>query len=61
MKNGLKIKVMLALGASASALTGCGSIGGGPELPAAPTVSVREGPGEDYMIGPLDELTIFVW
>jgi polysaccharide export outer membrane protein len=22
---------------------------------------MQEGPGEDYMIGPLDELTIFVW
>ena len=61
MKNALKIKLMLAFGTSAAALTGCGSIAGGPELPQAPTVSVREGPGEDYMIGPLDQLTIFVW
>ena len=57
MKNALKIKLILALGSiSAAALTGCGSIGGGPELPQAPTVSAREGPGEDYMIGPLDQL-----
>jgi polysaccharide biosynthesis/export protein len=61
MKNALKIRVMLALGASATALAGCSSIAGSPELPQAPTVSVREGPGEDYMIGPLDQLTIFVW
>jgi polysaccharide biosynthesis/export protein len=61
MNNVLKIKLMLALGASAAALTGCGSIAGGPELPQAPTVSAQEGPGEDYMIGPLDQLTVFVW
>ena len=43
------------------ALSGC--IGGarGPQLPAASFVAMQEGPGEDYMIGPLDELTIFVW
>ncbi len=61
MRNSLKIKAMLALGASASVLTGCGGIGGGTQLPSAPTVSAQEGPGEDYMIGPLDQLTIFVW
>lgn len=61
MKNALKIKLMLALGATATVVTGCSSVGGGPELPQAPTVSVREGPGEDYMIGPLDQLTVFVW
>jgi polysaccharide biosynthesis/export protein len=49
MQNSLKIKLMLALGASATTLTGCNSMGSGPELPQAPTVSVREGPGEDYM------------
>ncbi len=61
MINSLKIKAMLVLGASSAALTGCGGIGGGTQLPSAPTVSAQEGPGEDYMIGPLDQLTIFVW
>lgn len=61
MKNALKIKLMLAFGATATVVTGCSSVAGGPELPQAPTVSVREGPGEDYMIGPLDQLTVFVW
>ena len=61
MKNALKIKLMLALGATATVVTGCSSVACGPELPQAPTVSVREGPGEDYMIGPLDQLTVFVW
>lgn len=61
MKNALKFKLMLALGAMATVVTGCTSVSGGPELPQAPTVSVREGPGEDYLIGPLDQLTVFVW
>lgn len=45
----------------AVALAGCSSMAGGPQLPQAPTVSAQEGPGEDYMIGALDQLTIFVW
>lgn len=31
------------------------------ELPSASFVAMQEGPGEEYVIGPLDELTIFVW
>ncbi len=42
-------------------LTGCAGGGGGPQLPPASFVAMQEGPGEDYIIGPLDELTIFVW
>ncbi|MCP3730181.1 polysaccharide export protein [Sphingomonas sp. MG17] len=46
----------------AATLSGC--IGGGgdrPELPATTFVTTREGPGEEYIIGPLDSLQIFVW
>ena len=44
------------------ALTGCGMVGSDrPQLPPAPYVATREGPGEDYVIGPLDTLKIFVW
>ena len=32
-----------------------------PQLPPASFVAMQEGPGEEYVIGPLDELTIFVW
>lgn len=32
-----------------------------PELPPAAFVSPTEGPGEQYIIGPLDRLNIFVW
>jgi len=43
------------------AVTGCAGGPSGPQLPSASFVSMQEGPGEDYVIGPLDELTIFVW
>lgn len=53
---------LLATCAMASlALAGCAGGGGRPQLPAASFVAMQEGPGEDYIIGPLDELTIFVW
>lgn len=45
---------------AALALAGCAS-SGGSELPPAAFVAMQEGPGEDYVIGPLDELTINVW
>jgi len=52
---------LLAGSAMASlVLTGC-STASGPQLPSASFVSMQEGPGEEYVIGPLDELTIFVW
>ncbi len=44
----------------ALALTGCAA-GGGTQLPPASFVAMQEGPGEEYIIGPLDELTIHVW
>ncbi|MGI8943976.1 MAG: XrtA/PEP-CTERM system exopolysaccharide export protein [Qipengyuania sp.] len=31
------------------------------ELPPATFVALQEGPGEEYVIGPLDNLTIHVW
>ncbi len=43
------------------ALTGCAGGGSGPQLPPASFVALQEGPGEEYVIGPLDELTVFVW
>lgn len=42
-------------------LTGCASTSGAPQLAPASFVAMQEGPGEEYVIGPLDELTIFVW
>ncbi len=43
------------------ALTGCAGNSSGPQLPPASFVAMQEGPGEAYVIGPLDELTVFVW
>ena len=45
---------------SGVALSGCAG-GSRPELPPAAFVALQEGPGEEYVIGPLDELTVFVW
>ncbi|TMM50027.1 XrtA/PEP-CTERM system exopolysaccharide export protein [Qipengyuania marisflavi] len=45
---------------SALALAGC-SRSTGTELPPATFVAMQEGPGEAYVIGPLDQLTIHVW
>jgi len=42
-------------------LSGCGGGATSPRLPSASFVAMQDGPGEDYMIGPLDSLTIFVW
>lgn len=47
--------------AGSAMLTGCAGSASGPQLPPASFVAMQEGPGEDYIIGPLDELTIFVW
>lgn len=53
--------LILGLCLGALALTGCATGASGPQLPPATFVSANEGPGEDYVIGPLDQLTIFVW
>ena len=46
-------------------LAATAACGGGarsrPELPAASYVAGREAPSEAYRIGPLDQLSIFVW
>jgi polysaccharide biosynthesis/export protein len=49
------------LGLAGIALSGCAPSRPAGQLPPASFVSLQEGPGEDYIIGPLDELTIFVW
>ncbi|MBU0669498.1 MAG: polysaccharide export protein [Alphaproteobacteria bacterium] len=45
---------------AALALSGCAG-SRGTELPPATIVTLQEGPGEQYVIGPLDNLTIHVW
>ncbi len=53
-------KVFAAPTMAALLVSGC--IGGGrPQLPSASFVATQEQPGEEYVIGPLDQLNIFVW
>jgi len=47
--------------AVAALVGGAAQAGTAPRLPSANFVALSEGPGEDYIIGPLDELTVFVW
>ena len=54
-------RAALVSGIAATALTGCMGAGSAPQLPSANFVANQEGPGEEYIIGPLDELQIFVW
>ncbi|SEM43197.1 polysaccharide export outer membrane protein [Sphingomonas gellani] len=52
----------LTLGLAAFALSACAGSGTArPELPSAGYVATKEQPGEEYVIGPLDQLNIFVW
>lgn len=46
---------------AATLATGCVPGGGRSELPPAAFVASQEQPGEEYVIGPLDQLNIFVW
>ncbi len=50
-----------ALSISGPAISSAAASGKAPQLPPASFVAMQEGPGEEYVIGPLDELTIFVW
>ena len=54
-------KAVLSTALGATALSGCASGGSRPQLPPAAFVASKEAPGEEYIIGPLDSLTIFVW
>ncbi|MES2989333.1 MAG: XrtA/PEP-CTERM system exopolysaccharide export protein [Pseudomonadota bacterium] len=46
---------------AAALLSGCAGGGGRPELPPATAVASRETPSEEYIIGPMDQLQVFVW
>jgi polysaccharide export outer membrane protein len=51
----------LAMGAGALAVSGCASARSGHTLPPATFVSSDDISAEKYVIGPLDQLNIFVW
>lgn len=55
------LKMGIAALAATALLAACASSSNGPKLPPASFVSLSDGPGEEYIIGPLDELTVFVW
>lgn len=57
-----KSSLVLGVSCVAVVLSGCaGGRGGGTELPPAAFVASTDIPSEEYIIGPLDQLTIFVW
>ena len=61
MPNSSVCKILSAASVSALALAGCAGSSGAPELPPAAFVAGQEGPSQEYIIGPLDELSIHVW
>ena len=61
MQSKTPLNRLLAATAMAMALSGCGAGASGPQLEPARFVAMQEGPGEEYVIGPLDELTVHVW
>jgi polysaccharide biosynthesis/export protein len=61
MPLGTTVRLLAGCATASLVLTGCAGTGSGPQLPSASFVSLQEGPGEEYVIGPLDELTVFVW
>ncbi len=61
MPTGTVARSLLIAGLAASSLTACTSTGGRTALPPAAYVASKEQPGEEYVIGPLDQLNIFVW
>jgi polysaccharide export outer membrane protein len=62
MRAGKQIRISLLLGAGAAALGGCATGGSsGNSLPPATFVGSDDIKAEKYIIGPLDQLSIFVW
>jgi len=61
MRSGPVSRSLLTLGLVGATVSACTSTGGRPELPPAAYVANKELPGEEYVIGPLDQLNIFVW
>ncbi|MFN3231951.1 MAG: XrtA/PEP-CTERM system exopolysaccharide export protein [Alphaproteobacteria bacterium] len=53
------LRVFVVLGVSVAVLGACAETH--QELPSAAFVSPAEGPGPDYLIGPLDTINVFVW
>lgn len=54
-------RVMIAPVLAAALLLGCKAGGARTELPSAAVLAEREAPSDEYIIGPLDSLNVFVW
>ncbi len=57
-------KTLLGVSLASLVLSGCGRFGDGrtsAQLPPAPFNPLQDGPSDEYVIGPLDQLQIFVW
>lgn len=61
MRKTISVATLMGTLSLALALSGCASTSSGNQLEPARFVSMQEGPGEEYVIGPLDKLTIHVW
>lgn len=61
MRTNTIARLLVASATASLALTGCSTTANAPQLAPATFVAMQEGPGEEYVIGPLDELTIHVW
>lgn len=62
MRDHRALAALAGAGAAALLLGGCAAAAaGGPQLPQASFVSLDDKPSENYVIGPLDTLTVFVW
>ncbi|MGN6374548.1 MAG: XrtA/PEP-CTERM system exopolysaccharide export protein [Sphingomonas sp.] len=53
-------RILAAPVIGATLISGCAG-GDRPQLPPASFVSANQAPGEEYVIGPLDTLNVFVW
>lgn len=61
MRTRISLKHLVASASLGLALSACATGATGPQLDPAPFVAMQEGVGEEYVIGPLDKLTIHVW
>lgn len=59
MLNSLTLPRFAGITLATAFLAACSA--GGPELPSASYAATQTAPSEEYIIGPLDELTIHVW
>ncbi|WP_375420897.1 XrtA/PEP-CTERM system exopolysaccharide export protein [uncultured Sphingomonas sp.] len=61
MRSGIAPRCLLVAALAAASLGACANAKGRNTLPPAAYVASKEQPGEEYVIGPLDQLNIFVW